>query len=404
MSGKAFLSHRRRGVSLVATMVTMPLMLGFVGLAVDVGMSRSLQADLQRTADAAALAAAQDLGGADPDASMAVAQATVLSYVIKNPVFDNTPVHVDPAVDIVFGQASLRPGGGGKVDFIPNILPPGAIQVTVHATLGYTFARVLGLGERDLSATATAGSGPRDFVAVIDVSLSMTWESNDAQVAADLDALGIPYDPDDIVESALALTYDGSDPQFASVYNIGDDFLPPSVSIQPLRATKEAAAFAVSVVENAGYDDLLAAVAFSGDVVWTEPLTTDYARVRAKILGAQAVFRTRLDLAIRGARIELLSDRGRPGAEGVIVLMTDGVSDADLALTQAQIAVNAGITIHTVGLGGGVDRDLLDSIAAMSSDGQALYVPNNTDPSVYGPQLAEIFESLAGEVGYMLIR
>ncbi len=48
--------------------------------------------------------------------------------------------------------------------------------------------------------------------------------------------------------------------------------------------------------------------------------------------------------------------------------------------------------------------DLLDSIAALSSDGKALYVPNYTDASVYGPQLQEVFESLAGEVRYVLIR
>ena len=73
-------SYRRRGVSLVVTMITMPLMMGFVGLAVDVGMSRSLQSDLQRTADAVALAAAQDLGGLDPAVAMANAQATILSF------------------------------------------------------------------------------------------------------------------------------------------------------------------------------------------------------------------------------------------------------------------------------------------------------------------------------------
>ena len=404
MSERTNRSHRRRGVTVVATMIAMPLTLGFVGLAVDVGMSRSLQADLQRTADAAALAAAQDLGGINPTASMAVARATVLAYLQKNPVYDTTPLYVDPLVDIVFGQGGLRHDGSGKVDFLPNAMPAGAVQVTVHATLDYTFARVLGLGSRDLSATATAASGPRDFVVVIDVSGSMTKESIDAEVSADLDALGIPYDPKDIVKSARALTYDGSDPQFASVYNIGDDFLPPSVRIQPLKATKDAAAFAVDIVENAGYDDLLSAIAFSGSVIWTEPLTIDYARVRTKILGAQAVSSTRLDLAIEGARQELQSVRGRPGADKVIVLMTDGNSDASAALTQAQTAVNAGMTIHTVGLGAGVDQSLLDSIAALSTDGQAMYVLNNTDPAVYVPQLEQVFQSLAGEVGYMLIR
>lgn len=177
MSAHTILSHRRRGVSLVATLVTMPLMLGFVGLAVDVGMSRSLQADLRRTADAAALAAVQDLSGIDPAASMSSAQATVLAYLQKNPVYDGTPVHLDPLVDIVFGQGNMSPNGTGKVDFQPNAQRPDVIKVTVHATLDYTFAKVLGLGSRDLSASATAVLLPRDISVVIDLSGSMRFDS-----------------------------------------------------------------------------------------------------------------------------------------------------------------------------------------------------------------------------------
>lgn len=403
MFGHTVRSHRRRGITLVVTVVTMPLMLGFVGLAIDIGMSHSLQADLQRTADACALAAAQDLGGLDPAASMALAQETVFSYVTKNPAFDNTPIHVDPLVDIVFGQADLIAGTGGKVGFVPNVFPPGAIQVTVHATLNYIFARVLGLGDRELSATATAGTGPRDFIVIIDCSGSMTKQSDGDEVSADLDALGIPSDPSQSKKTALSLTYDGSDPQFASVYNISDPFLPPSVRIQPLKATKDAAAFSVGIIESAGFNDLLGAVAFSSTVEWTEQLTTDYARVRAKLLGATKYGGTKIHLGIQAARLELLSSRARSGADKVMVLMTDGKSDSTSALQEAQISVDAGITVHTVGLGN-VDAALLDAIAALSSDGQALYVTNYTDASVYGPQLREVFRSLAGEVGYILIR
>ena len=100
----------------------------------------------------------------------------------------------------------------------------------------------------------------------------------------------------------------------------------------------------MGIVENAGYDDLLSAVAFSDGVVWTEPLTTDYSRIRAKILGAQSISKTTIDLAIEGARLELQSVRARSGADKVIVLMTDGNSDASAALAQAQITVDAGMT------------------------------------------------------------
>lgn len=405
--------HGRRGVTMVATLVSMPVLLGFVALAVDVGMTRSLQADLQRAADAVALAAAQDLGGVDAAASMALAEATALSYIQKNPVFNDYVIQFDPAVDIVYGQASLVTNGGGKVDFLPNLQPPSAIQVTLHATVDYTFAKILGLGSRQFNATAIAASGPRDFVVVIDCSGSMTKQSDETEVMADLDALGIPYPPPDpkkppkpgkgpAVKTALALTYDGSDPQFASVYNIGDKFLPPSVRIQPMKATKDAAAYSVGIVESAGFDDQVAAVAFSSTIEWVQELTTDYTSLQAKLLGATKYGGTRIDLGIEAARLELLSIRAREGADKVIVLMTDGNSDFDLAMQQAQLAVDAGMTVHTIGLGL-VDPVLLDSIAALGN-GKSLYVTNYTDPSVYGPALQEVFQSLAGEVGYVLIK
>ncbi len=73
MSEHTILCHRRRGVSLVATIVTLPPM----------------------------PAAVQDLGGLDPTASTATAQATVLSCIQKNPVYESAPVRVDLLVEDV---------------------------------------------------------------------------------------------------------------------------------------------------------------------------------------------------------------------------------------------------------------------------------------------------------------
>lgn len=170
-----------------------------------------------------------------------------------------------------------------------------------------------------------------------------------------------------------------------------------------MKATKDAAAYSVGIIENAGFNDLLAAVAFSSSVEWTEQLTTDYTRIRAKLLGATKYGGTKIHLGIQAARLELLSPRARAGADKVMVLMTDGNSDPVLALQEAQLAADAGITVHTIGLGL-VDPVLLYAIAALTPNGKALYVTNYTDPSVYGPQPQAVFESLAGEVGYMLIR
>ena len=190
MFRKRLLGSRRRGATALATVVLLPLMLGFVGLAVDVGMAYSVKADLQRAADAAALAGVRDLKGSDEGAAMANSIATILTYANSNPAFSNIPLVIDTNTDIEFGQAMLDEATG-KVAFLAHTMPPGAVRVTVHADLPYTFARVMGFATRRISATAAAATGPRDVAIVMDVSGSMTHQSVESQVCVDLESLGL---------------------------------------------------------------------------------------------------------------------------------------------------------------------------------------------------------------------
>jgi hypothetical protein len=251
---------------------------------------------------------------------------------------------------------------------------------------------------------------------VIDCSGSMTKQTDEDEVAADLLALGLWDGGDDggdkktkdkggdAKNTALGLTYDGTFPEFAGVYEIGEMWLHPDIRIQPLAATKIAAALSVDIIDTFGYDDLVGAVAYSSQADWVEQLTTDYARVQTKISGATKYGGTKLDDGIRAAREELQSERARTTAEGVMVLMTDGKSNSSAALAEAQLAVDAEMTIHCVGLGTNIDYDLLDAIAKLGG-GIALYVDNTTDPDVYGPALEEAFRKIAQEqVGHCLKR
>ena len=56
------------------------------------------------------------------------------------------------------------------------------------------------------------------------------------------------------VDFAVNLTYDGAVatmfPEYAGIYSSGEPFLPPSIRIQPLKATKDAAAGGVSSISN----------------------------------------------------------------------------------------------------------------------------------------------------------
>ena len=60
--GQRFHSSVRRGAAVVQVAVFLTTLIGFAALAIDVGLLYNERADLQKTADAAALAAAAELG------------------------------------------------------------------------------------------------------------------------------------------------------------------------------------------------------------------------------------------------------------------------------------------------------------------------------------------------------
>jgi len=397
-----------RGVAFAMVAVSLTMLFAFAAIAVDIGRMYVVRTELQRAADAAALAAADQLSKAALDVALPAARTVALDLVTRNLVENKFLAEFDPnGVDLQFGQARLN-DLTGKPEFFPDAMPPNAVRVSLHFNVGYTFARLLGRDFGRVNVSAAAATRPRDYMLVIDCSGSMTKQSVESEVAADLAALGIPVDSsgkkkNPAIKTALSLTYQGGDPMFDGVYAIGEKFLPPSVRILPLKPTKEAAAYSISILEQRGFDDLVGAVAYASYVEWVEPLTTDYARVRAKLLGATKYGGTSLHEGIRAAREELLSSRARPMADKVIVLMTDGKSDYNMAIQEAQLAADAGMYIHCVGLGMDVDYLLLEDIAALGR-GITLYVDNTTDPAVYGPALEQVFVSVAtNTVGVGLI-
>ncbi|MHC4697259.1 MAG: pilus assembly protein TadG-related protein [Planctomycetota bacterium] len=117
----------RRGVVLAFTLVTMTVLLGFAAMTIDVGMMYSIRAELQRTADAAALAAVQDLREADPSTTE-LARRTVSEYVAHNPILNAQQALFDPHKSVVFGRALVNEAES-RVDFTPGVTPPNAVRV-----------------------------------------------------------------------------------------------------------------------------------------------------------------------------------------------------------------------------------------------------------------------------------
>lgn len=143
--------HKRAeaGQVLVIFAVSITVLFAAAGLAFDVGRFYSERRFLQNAADAAALAAANALVRGDTTAQ-AIAQAQ--DILTRN--FASSPSGVPPALPP--STPVYAPGYAGNPDYLINgILISGSdVRVAVQNPVGYTFGRIVGLGENTIGGQA----------------------------------------------------------------------------------------------------------------------------------------------------------------------------------------------------------------------------------------------------------
>lgn len=106
-------------------------------------------------------------------------------------------------------------------------------------------------------------------------------------------------------------------------------------------------------------------IAFNDQATPLVHLTRDNSAVLSAIASLRADGRTAIGDALRLAT-NLLMQEGRPGTRRVILLMTDGLSNADQFMTPVEAADLAAlnrINVHTVAFGSDADSALLQNIA-----------------------------------------
>jgi len=169
---------RRASVMVQTVAFGSTVAVGVAALAVDTGLMFSAKQELQTAADAAALAAASQLGKTDGDPFEA-ARAEAQKYANANNIMGEGADVVDS--DVVFGHAVKN---GEKFDFFPGMEPYDAVQVTLKrdatvadGPVSLFFGQTLGLNSADMSSTATAMVVPRDIALVVDLSGSMNDDS-----------------------------------------------------------------------------------------------------------------------------------------------------------------------------------------------------------------------------------
>jgi Flp pilus assembly protein TadG len=161
-------SNRRNGTIAVLACFLLIALLGMVAFAVDLGYMANSQTELQRTADAAALAACEQLRyassgtpGSQVNQTSNVTAATNAAshYAAANKVCTSAPGLA--ASDVVIGYMA-NPGKGATIQTGGSVNNYNAIQVTVRRSATQNglvpsfFGKIFGQTGETASATATA--------------------------------------------------------------------------------------------------------------------------------------------------------------------------------------------------------------------------------------------------------
>ena len=186
--------HRRKGVFFVLAVISLMAAMTFVGMSVDLGMITVTKTRMQASADAAALAAAQEIvigirtaaeqGESDMQTIQAIAAAAAKTMAVRVAALNG--FYVDPAIDVSLGSRLLNEDGVTYTESF-GTPPYNMVKVEIRKTnadptqadakLPLIFAPVVGERAQSIRADAIAFIESRDIVAVLDYSGSMAFDS-----------------------------------------------------------------------------------------------------------------------------------------------------------------------------------------------------------------------------------
>ena len=284
------------GQTLVLAAVAMVVLLGLTAFAVDVGFAYFAHRSLQASADAAALAGAQEL----PSTSRAT--ATAREYGTSDAA-RNHPDNLGEVSETITTKC---------LSSLPGCEPANAVVVEESAEVPTFFARVFGLDTFHLKVKATAcaycGVKPLDIMLVVDRTGSMCQDHNGRSDPACTDMNN--------ERTALREFLDFLDP---TRQRVGLAVFPPAQSLSR----------ACNAPTDSDYNST------SSPYVLV-PLSNDYATSAGRLNNSsslvstinclQAAGRTSYASAIEQAQAEL-NAHGRPEARHVIIFFSDGAAN-----------------------------------------------------------------------------
>ncbi len=184
----------RQGIVLVLTCLLVPVLLAFVALSVDTGLMTMTLTRMQNAADAASLAASQEITGAISEAAKGNGSAIIdaNSIAVANAkaraqqVAAANGVYINPDRDVLFGKRVFDEASGTwPIQW--GVEPYNVVRVVTHrdnanpqapdGALRLNFGTFVNKPTVPLSAGASAFVEARDLVLVLDYSGSMNDDS-----------------------------------------------------------------------------------------------------------------------------------------------------------------------------------------------------------------------------------
>ena len=162
-------TRKQKGATAVIVAVSIVVLIGSIGLALDLGKLFITKSELQNSADACALAAARELSGSYVN-QLSLAEAAGIEVGIRNDVFfQQDPVSVGSS-NITFSET--LDGTYLPKDSVANILAVKFARCTVERTdIANWFMQVLGIGNQQVSATAVASLVPGQTTCAFPVAM-----------------------------------------------------------------------------------------------------------------------------------------------------------------------------------------------------------------------------------------
>lgn len=333
----------RRGAILVLVAILLPVMLILSAVAINFAYMDLCQTELFTATDAAARATSRELSVTRSQSS-AILRGKAIAAL--NSVGGNSLTLADS--DFRFGR-SARAASNSRYAFDAGHSTKNAVEINARRTAGSLdgpialfMPNVLGRGTVELTKSAVATSIDVDVALVLDRSGSMAFAVDEIA-----DPMAIP----------------ASAPP-------GWVFGWPAPPICRWRNLLDAVQVFTSELSSSPMDELVSISTYNHIATTDLSLTNNYSLVSTALAPYTASLpmgATNIGGGINeGVGALLYSPMARPHAAKVIVLMTDGIHNYGTdPYWPAQLAANAGITIHTVTFANEADIPRMQEIAAV---------------------------------------